>query len=178
MHGTVCKSLQQKPKKFMRSGVLQPKTSSLPVKKVYVSTLSIFLYDAEDKKETFAARAQTRAHHAVCAAEKRFNLGEEVTVLARAAERSAPPLASRYPCQRAKHFRTLTSRLQPELASRTSPRKKRSPSRPQKCGRFTIPALEPEATEESVLGRSRRERTYGREEHSLRKPPSPWSARR
>lgn len=69
----------------------QKKTSSLPVRKVYLNAMRLFFYDSADRKKGLIARAKARAKRVVRVVKKQLSLKKELVLPAQTAEQSPPP---------------------------------------------------------------------------------------
>lgn len=88
MHSTACEKHALSFIDFLLTEILQTNTSSLPVKKNCLNTMSRFFYNSADKKKVLAACSKAQAQRVVRAAKKHSGLGEGVFLPAQAAERS------------------------------------------------------------------------------------------
>lgn len=88
--------------------ILQNKSSFSPVKKMYFSTVSLFLFSVADKKRILTASAKVRAQCAVCTVEKHLYFDEAQAVW-------APSMKSSRTCSTPRDSRRLRVRSITEL---------------------------------------------------------------
>lgn len=128
---------------------------SLFVKKTYMTTVGVFTYDRAEENGDSAACTKARAKQNVRAAEKHFSLSEMVVCSAHAADRSPRLAVSGDFSGLRKCTSTRPSRLDPGLALRTPPQKKKGPSHFQKGDNVMTPLFESGIARESEGAESR-----------------------
>lgn len=156
MHGTAYKRRPSSSDVFLLTESPQTETPSLPVKKMYLNTRSLFFYDPTDNKETLAACVEARVQRVVSAVKKHFRLSEEVTTPARVAGRNPPPSTSKDSLQLGKHASMQPTRHDLGVVFRTPPHRERLPSHLQKRYESINPVLGSRIAKEKKLPRSRR----------------------
>lgn len=95
MHSTTCEKHPLNINAFLLTEMPQMMTCSLLERTMYSNTMSLFLYDSKNRKETLADRAKACAQRVARTVKKNFSLGEGVAPLARATEKSTPPATPR-----------------------------------------------------------------------------------
>lgn len=83
---------------FLRTENPRMKISSLPAKKVYLNAVSLFYFDAADRKEALAACAKTPARRGLCAFEKQLSLEKAVVPSVQVAKKNPSPSTPRNFC--------------------------------------------------------------------------------
>lgn len=128
LHHSACEKHPSIFDEFLLTESPQTKSCSLPVRKIYLNTLSRFSIKVADEKVILTARDKARAQLAMRAVAKRFASGEEQAIPAAVAERS--PSASTTEESRRLRVRNSTKcgRLRFGLASTSSSQKKRRSS--------------------------------------------------
>lgn len=144
----------------------QTENSSLPVKKICLNAISIFLFNMVDKKGFLASGARARAQRVLHAVAKHFALEEDQTIPAPVAKRSlwlSAPRRSRRPRVRPS---TKRSRLYLELAFTLPSQESRRPNFPygHKTILFVSESANPSGTEPA---KSRSARSGEKEVHPL-----------
>lgn len=109
---------------FLLTETLEMKIPLPPVKKMYLTEMSVVSYDRAAKKETSATLAESATPSVVSAVRKHFSLGEGMVSPAWAAERSLLPSISTDSRRLRKRFSIQLIRLGIRLALR-APRHKR-----------------------------------------------------
>lgn len=118
-HSPACRKHSMSSNAFLRTQISQIKTSSLPLKKVYLNAVSHFFFHPASTKRALAACAKSRAPRLLRAVKRTLSLGKGVVPAVRAAEKNPSPFTPKYSRQLRMRASSRVSWLDFEPALRT-----------------------------------------------------------
>lgn len=128
IHGTTCEEHTLGFDAVLLTEIAPTKTFSLPVRKMYLNTMSFFSYKPTDGKAALAARVKVHSQRAVRAVKAPYSGRRGSSSSAGSGkETSSIPTVS---CRLRKRSSIQLPRFNPELAIRTPPHLKRRASHP------------------------------------------------